>query len=297
MTGGSEPLPTRFSRGLRAAIAKRGLTLGSLSRQLEARGYHVSVSALSHWSSGRRRPERPDSAEVIEALEDILGLMPGDLSELLGRPRARGRAPLTGEFAQGMLEKTRFQRALRALGFDDVRVYPHMQAIHFRAYIGPDGADRQYVFTHVVRAVADGAVRIASVHTVPGEPVCDFEGRDDFFACINGGEFGRQIYWEDENLIGAEIVIEKNARRGQVFVVRHVIDLPKNFVTGSIDFSTPRKVREILLEVFFDGTPPERIVEFSETGEVSAEVSLDPAPSVTSLHQDVGPGVVGVRWQ
>ncbi len=63
-----------FHCALRFAIASSGLSLDCLRRRLAAEGCEVSLSALSYWQRGVRRPERPTSIQAVLALERILGL-------------------------------------------------------------------------------------------------------------------------------------------------------------------------------------------------------------------------------
>ncbi|MGW5720884.1 transcriptional regulator [Amycolatopsis sp. NPDC003865] len=80
-----------FDVALRAAIRARGLGLDRIRYRLRGRGTTVSLATLSHWQSGRCRPERPESLEALRNLEDILNVPDGSLSKLLGPPRSRTR--------------------------------------------------------------------------------------------------------------------------------------------------------------------------------------------------------------
>ncbi|MEV4144685.1 transcriptional regulator [Amycolatopsis sp. NPDC049691] len=80
-----------FDVALRAAIRARGLGLDRIRYRLRGRGTTVSLATLSHWQSGRCRPERPESLEALRNLEDILNVPDGSLSRLLGPPRGRTR--------------------------------------------------------------------------------------------------------------------------------------------------------------------------------------------------------------
>ncbi|SFI43105.1 hypothetical protein SAMN04489731_110252 [Amycolatopsis regifaucium] len=85
-----------FADALRAAIRARGLGLDRIRYRLRGRGCSVSLATLSHWQSGRCRPERPESLLVLKNLEEVLGVPSDSLSRLLGPPRPsrspRGRA-------------------------------------------------------------------------------------------------------------------------------------------------------------------------------------------------------------
>ncbi|MGW4483157.1 transcriptional regulator [Amycolatopsis sp. NPDC004368] len=78
-----------FADALRAAIRARGLGLDRIRYRLRARGTSLSLATLSHWQSGRCRPERPESLQALRNLEDIVGVPPNSLRRLLGPPRNR----------------------------------------------------------------------------------------------------------------------------------------------------------------------------------------------------------------
>jgi len=80
-----------FEAALDSAIAASGLSLDDLRKRLETKGLTVSVTALSYWRRGRRRPERSESLEALAGIEEILGLPPSLLLTLLGARRPRGR--------------------------------------------------------------------------------------------------------------------------------------------------------------------------------------------------------------
>ena len=54
-----------FPEALRAAIQVKGLSLERLHHKLKTRGAPISITALSYWQSGRRRPERPESLRAL----------------------------------------------------------------------------------------------------------------------------------------------------------------------------------------------------------------------------------------
>ncbi|MER6759018.1 MULTISPECIES: transcriptional regulator [Amycolatopsis] len=86
-----------FAEALRAAIRARGLGLERIRYRLRGRGTTVSLATLSHWQSGRCRPERPESLRALRNLEQILGVPDGSLRRLLGPPRPRGQFHQPGQ--------------------------------------------------------------------------------------------------------------------------------------------------------------------------------------------------------
>ncbi|MFG2086589.1 MULTISPECIES: hypothetical protein [unclassified Spirillospora] len=69
-----------FAGALRQAIQASGLTLERIRHRLGRRGLTVSVATLSYWQRGRSRPR---SRSVVVALEEVLRVPPGTLTELL----------------------------------------------------------------------------------------------------------------------------------------------------------------------------------------------------------------------
>ncbi|WP_158881704.1 transcriptional regulator [Amycolatopsis anabasis] len=72
-----------FSVALRAAIRARGLGLERIRYRILRRGVSISLATLSHWQSGRCRPDRPDSLAALGCLEEVLEVPPGSLVRLL----------------------------------------------------------------------------------------------------------------------------------------------------------------------------------------------------------------------
>jgi len=80
-----------FEAALRAAIRARGLGLERIRYRLRGRGVSISLATLSHWQSGRCRPERPESLLALDHIEEVLEVPAGSLTNLLGPPRSRTR--------------------------------------------------------------------------------------------------------------------------------------------------------------------------------------------------------------
>ncbi|XRQ03593.1 helix-turn-helix domain-containing protein [Actinomadura welshii] len=87
-----------FAGALRQAIQASGLTLERIRHRLGRRGLTVSVATLSYWQRGRSRPR---SRDVVIALEEILQVPPGTLTELLDDPAPAAPA-VRGGLAAGL---------------------------------------------------------------------------------------------------------------------------------------------------------------------------------------------------
>ncbi|WP_344893510.1 hypothetical protein [Actinomadura meridiana] len=86
-----------FAGALRQAIQASGLTLERIRHRLGRRGLTVSVATLSYWQRGRSRPR---SRTVVVALEEILQVPPGTLTDLLDDP-APTATPVRGGLTAG----------------------------------------------------------------------------------------------------------------------------------------------------------------------------------------------------
>jgi hypothetical protein len=98
---------TCFASTLRTALARKGVPLRHIQQRLRDLGYPVSTSTLSMWQTGRRRPERDTSFDVLHALEEILELDVGALAEAVGpssRVRGADTRQLDEEHGPGVIE-------------------------------------------------------------------------------------------------------------------------------------------------------------------------------------------------
>ena len=144
-----------FSSALRAAVESSGKSLASLVVELADRGHVVTAATLSYWQSGRRRPGRHRSADVVRALEEILGTDSGGLLQHLTGPRVRGRG--VRERAMGSSADPYAGRMLSMLnklgqgldsGFNIISLYE-------RIVLDSTGAPREEHLHQVIRAQRD----------------------------------------------------------------------------------------------------------------------------------------------
>lgn len=291
---------TPFSTTLRAAIAARRMTLSALSHQLSANGTPISVSALSHWSSGRRQPEQARSLEALTVLEELLGLGTGELTDLVGSPRPRGRNPRVVPVSQAMPETGLVAKALEELGFLQNDELPHEQTIHEKLSVDADGVERTLEFRHIVRALSPGPIRLPSIHVIDeADPAAFSTSIEDHFEAVAGCTLGRRVLWPEHGLMGAELILADDARRGDIAVVDHRVTLPPSALRAvEATYSVPRRTREVLIQVEFAGEPPATAEEYVDLGDGETGHRLDIRPDrlLQLMVQDVGPGLIGIRW-
>jgi transcriptional regulator with XRE-family HTH domain len=291
-----------FPTALRAAIQASGLSLDRIQYRLRARGVSISVTALSYWQSGRRRPERAESLAALGHLEDVLGVPTGALIALLGPPRPRGRvnresSRLPIEALWGNSEPIAL--LLKRIDFKTDAALTKISQ-HDRMEIGADRGEKMIGVRQVYRAERDGADRTVLVYDLelPGRP----------FPLVVAGEtcsIGRIARDADAGLIAAEIMLERPLARGDTTIVDYALHHPGPPYSRGDDsycrkFTCP--VREFVLELRFDPRAlPTYLEQYTTdaddqvTSRRKLEVSPDGKAHAVAL--DFGPGVMCVRWE
>jgi hypothetical protein len=291
-----------FPTALRAAIQASGLSLDRIQYRLRSRGVSVSVTALSYWQSGRRRPERAESLAALGHLESVLGVAPGSLMALLGPPRPRGRAnresnrlPIEslwthGEPVSNLLKRIDFttDAALTKISQQDVME------------LAADKGEKKINVRQVLRAERDGAERTITVYDLerPGRP---FPSISTSQSC----SIGRVAYDQAAGIMAAEILLDQPLHRGETVILDYALTHPGPPYSRGDDsycrkFTTP--VREFVLELRFD---PSMLPRYCEqytadpdnqiTSRRRVEISADGRGHAVGL--DFGPGIFCVRWE
>ena len=304
-TEAAEPGENSFSTALRSAITTSGLSLDRIQARLQARGVSVSVTALSYWQSGKRRPERQSSISAVRVLEDILAVPSGALLGLLPPPRPRGassrrdrrnaRQPMTfpREVLQPMLDKVGAPNAL------ELHHQLKLVGLHDLCRIAPDGGQRSITARAVFHAGADGQDRWLLVYA-QGDP----QAGPPALHAIRNCHIGRAEVDIEHGLTVAELLFDQTIDRGETHLIEYSLTnagppYPECRNTHYREFRRP--VREYLLEVRFDdGVSPERCWQYSRKGPDDPldrrELKLDPANGVHAVALDFGPGVFGIDW-
>ncbi|HEV2779660.1 MAG TPA: hypothetical protein VGX25_09695 [Actinophytocola sp.] len=291
-----------FPTALRAAIQASGLSLDRIQYRLRSRGVSVSVTALSYWQSGRRRPERAESLAALGHLESVLGVAPGSLMALLGPPRPRGRAnresnrlPIESlwtksEQVSNLLKRIDFttEAALTRISQQDVME------------LAVDQGEKKISVRQVLRAERDGAERTLVVYDLerPGRPFPEI-------TAVQSCRIGKVAQDPASGLIAAEILLEQPLHRGETVILDYALTHPGPPFSRGDDsycrkFTTP--VREFVLELRFD---PRMLPRYCE------QYTTDPDNQITSRRRveinadghghavalDFGPGIFCVRWE
>lgn len=296
------PSGDAFPTALRAAIQASGLSLDRIQYRLRARGVSISVTALSYWQSGRRRPERAESLIALGHLEAVLGVPTGSLTALLGPPRPRGRAhressrvPLDSLWEKGDVVGMLLEQI-------DVTSDSALTRIsqHDKLSICADRGEICTQVRQVMRADGDGVDRYVMVF--------DPDHADRPFAelsAIQGCRVGRVAKDDETKLMVAELLFDHALRRGETVIMEYALHHPGPPYFRGADyhcrkFTTP--VRECVVELRFD---PRALPVYLEQHTIDTDDVVTNRKRVTIAENgyahavllDFGPGQFGMRWE
>jgi hypothetical protein len=297
--GRAEP----FAVALRAAIQASGLSLDRIQYRLRRRGIPISVTALSYWQLGRRRPERAESLAAVRYLEGVLGVAEGSLTGLLAPPRPRGRVsrsqkrvPLDALWSADRASVSSLLEQVDVC--TDIGLVPISH--HDRVTVAADRGVRSLAVRQVLRAERDGVDRSVIVIDVEAgstplpEPVA-----------IRACRFGRVARDEQAGFLIGELLFDRPLRNRETVVIEYALRFPGPPYPQDNDTQCRKfmeLIREYLIEVRFDpGMLPTRIEQFAlRTGEEVASrrgLVIEPAGDAHAVALDFGPGTFGMRWE
>jgi hypothetical protein len=294
--------PDAFSMALRAAIRASGLSLDRVQYRLRSRGVSISVTALSYWQSGRRRPERPESLAALTHLECVLGVAPGALTALLGPPRPRGRTQRTPSHPPIDALWSNRERVSTLLSRINIESDTALNRIsqHDRVEIGPGRGERTVRVRQVLQAQQDGADRWVLVFDVarPGKPFPEI-------VPLQSCRIGRVAQDEDAGLIVAELPFDRPLAKDETVIMEYQLEFPgPPYARGDDSFSRKFRlpVRDYVVELRFDPNDlPSRCERFElGTGEEELgqcrDLVVEASGHAHAVALGFGPGTFGVRW-
>ncbi|SFO89177.1 hypothetical protein SAMN05421810_101312 [Amycolatopsis arida] len=298
-----DPTPTTFAAALRAAIAASGLSLDRIQARLQRHGVAVSVTALSYWQSGKRRPERPSSLAAVRALEEILDVPPGALLGQLAplRPRRPAAARRAAPERPLAFPPDALRTLLAEVGAPHALRRPHLLdlvALHDRCELADDGGQRAVASRAVFRAAADGQDRWLLVYSQDSP-----EARPPAVDAQRNCSVGRVAHDAEHGLTVAELLFHRPVDRDETYLVEYTVTnagppYPQGDRTHYREFRRP--VREYLLEVHFGRARPRRCWRYSRTGpgepEARRDLRVDAGGAAHAVALDFGPGVFGIAW-
>jgi hypothetical protein len=282
-----------FASTLDAAIRARGLSVAELRRRLEHLGTPISESALRFWRSGARRPEQRHSLDVLDNLEDVLGLDNGDLSARLGPSRRlrRSREDAADDLMgmPGVL-----QPLLATIGCADLAELAELERINDSIVIDV-GADRRYralSARNLLQARVEGAHRFV-VYVAMDAPT---ETKPSL--SVIGAEVGRSVYDQTSGWAVWELLLPRGLSIGETALIEvSCTDMVESEDVTNFGCMAERRLTHGELWLRFDGELPTTIERFIEddTG-VSTSVIQAAGGSVHHSVRDFGPGFFGLRW-
>jgi hypothetical protein len=275
-----------FHTAFRAAIRDSGLTLDRLRWRLASRGINVGLSSLSDWQNGRSRPEQANSLRAVTAIEEILALPPGSLTQLLTAVR-RPSLPDIGAVAE-LLDRL---PGSRDRGFELV-------SIHNKVIIDERRCTELVWTRTAIRALHDGVDRY--VVRYYGNPGCDAARvRPD---PLGNCRLGRLLAHPDAPAVVYELLFDQSLRAGEtwVFEARLTDDATAETTEFAYGFRYPAE--QYLLEVRFHPTAlPARCYSFAQLDldderHPTRELALSKHHSVHLVASAITSGVLGIKW-
>lgn len=290
--GGSDGKLPPFASRLGAAIEAKGCSLEWLHRRLVAAGSPVSVATLSYWRSGKRRPEGAASLAAVGAIEEQLGLEPGELMSRLGPSRRGGPRGTSRTIVEAFHPENRVEAALSELGL--LHVDPMLELdINATLDLDEHGHTRVLTTRRRVQARHDGADRLLVVLVLDdtlAEPVR--------YEAIAGGAFGRQIIQPEHGLGVSEFLLERPLRQGERTVAEYRLLLPPGMGDTYYEHTLRRRTHQVTIWVRFDSARVPAHAQSYVAGDDEETLHLE-VRDATSVHQafrNCGPGEVGIRW-
>ncbi len=284
----------RFPGELRVALHASGLTLESVQRKLAERGFSVGRSTLSYWQNGRRLPTGPTSLLAVHALEDILRLPSGRLTDALADPGG-GSATSALDMAAAA---ARIDSLMAAIGCPDG--FAPLESISTLEIgeFGPTGACESLRTVETFRVLAD-TEHYPVLHG--GEPGGDPELMR--MELLSGGRIGRVRRDQEANVVIAEAIFDRYLRRGDHHVIHHM-SYDGNHQECLLLYRyvlTPRAMMVMDLG-FHPDRLPIKIEEFERAAEHGPDLfvrqrTLSPDRRVTMVRERARRGIVGLRWE
>ncbi|HVK22080.1 MAG TPA: XRE family transcriptional regulator [Actinokineospora sp.] len=286
-----------FPVALRAAIQHSGLSLDRIRHRLELHGIKISIAALSHWQSGRSRPERADSMVALHVIEDVLGLDRGALVGLLGAPRRRGRSrpeplPPTALWPDGH-QPTALLDRLDARPDDGLARISHHDSVRF----GPDRREEGMRARQLLRATGSGVSRLVITRRAesPGPVPPIVRG-------IAHCRTGRWEYDAVDGFLVAELLFDRVLDIGDLIMIEFEVVDPSATPSHDFERKLSHPLREYLMDVSFDPAAAPRQCTYFAQSTVDSDldqvrtVQPDASGSVQLAFLDVPAGIRGLRW-
>ncbi|MFC7612811.1 XRE family transcriptional regulator [Actinokineospora soli] len=286
-----------FEVALRAAIHRSGLSLERIRARLARHGCAVSVAALSHWQSGRSRPERRESLVALSVLEQVVDVPEGALLGLLGAPRPRGRRrrldlPVEAVWPEDNVIPKLMSRV-------DAGHDRHLTRLsqHDLVRVGPDRAERLVRVRQVLRAERAGMREVVLAYALDTPHRAGPRVRP-----LRHCSVARSVYDPARGRLVAALAFDRELSRGEAILVEYEIYCPPTTVRSSCYERKLRyPVRDLHVEVVFDRSARPARCRWEHRGHGDAvtradALRLDSSNCAQWTTSDAAPGRYLVRW-
>ena len=277
------------------------MSLESLQRRLRTDGYSISLSALSYWQRGLRRPERPESLRVVMAVEVMLELPRASLLALLGPPRPRGRRAVSGgppEFTDLLGPSPGLSRVLDGVDATVNLAFSHI-GMQGDVWLGEDRTWYLERIRRVVAARQDRVDRFVAIHVpdLPGQ-------QPPVLRPISGCRLGRVQSDEDSGFQAAELVFDHVPASGQPHVFEYEY-VPVGPAVGidRYQHGSRQPMRQITLRTHFDPRMlPARCRHVARRPSAAAprhveDLRVSASGTANIVVLDSAPGLEGFHWE
>lgn len=280
--------PNQFAQLLTDAIARRGLSLHRIQSRLEATDLKVSTATLSYWASGRSRPTRSRSTDVVRTLERILEVPPGQLLDAL--PAQRTSEELSANLVPAIAELPELRRLMAQQSQNW-----HRLLLHDTLGVGADRRASYWSIRMISRAEVDGLEGWTALFTSEDD-------QESVIEAVSGVTVGPTHYLPEAGVCYADVRLPRPLRRGETVLS----ELRCRFGEGGDPVTSfGRAVRHVtnllVLETRFDGELPSRMERTfedpqSQTPASTRSVPLDQA-SPYCVVTDAAPGRHQLTWE
>ena len=282
-----------FAEALRAAIAKRGVSLQFLHDRLTAMGNPVSVATLSYWRSGRSEPEQVSSKAALPLLEDLLRLPRGHLLSRLAPTRRLGRhaPPIRPGDAGG---SDRADEVMEEMGFTDLSRSVE-STCHAIMEVNADRIETAITYRQVWKALADGVDTVPSILTIQ-----DAGQGTPTITALSGCRVNVEVNDSGGGVVASKLEFERPLKLGELAMTEYRIsDLPpSNSDEYFYEHYALRRMNELIIGIRFHPDQVPKAVEcFTEGETLESKVHrVEPAATINHVLRQFGLGKAGVRW-
>ncbi|WP_136056908.1 hypothetical protein [Microbacterium sp. K24] len=289
--------PAAFAHAFSAAVTARRVSLSWLHRRLRDRANPISVATLSYWRSGERHPEGLRSLTALEDIEQLLGLDPGALLDLVGtRTRLGALAPAQNPFTETQVAQAA-EETLRLLDAPPIERTRSLSA-HIVSTVDENGMLSSRTAQVLIQAVAPVVQEITyammSADNSMRRPRCT----------LRGATLLRGHLHESEHVYACVLRLDRPLPMGATTMLEISMEVPPPragapLVEDETAAFVMRPIRNLVLWTrFHPDAVPDWIQEFERSPATDGLVStsLNPLDSIHLSRRDFGPGILGIHW-